>query len=161
MDKRTMARSIRLAVVALTIGYGLTIGMVDAAPKKPPPGFRDQDREGLVANQERLIRNQNKINDADTDNDGIKDGIDNADEGRTGARIKRADANNNGIVDGNEDFDKDGIANEDEDDNGTDPADPDTDDDGIPDGDEDANEDGIPDGDRDDADEVNGPDDAV
>ena len=117
------------------------------------PRLRDTDQDGLDDGQE--ISMGTDPNDADTDDDGIPDGVEDAnhngsvDSGETDPRD--ADTDNDGIQDGTEAGYTDGhptdtdpaIFQPDQDDTTTtDPLNPDSDEDGFKDGDEDLNHNG-------------------
>ena len=123
-------------------------------PRKKSDARRDYDRDGLSNLAE--YRSRTKPRDADSDNDGVKDGdedrdrdhVDNANEAVEHTSPTNPDTNHNGRRDGREDADHDHLSNAAEDVTGNDPVDPDTDNDGVKDGYDDANHDGIDDGDE-------------
>jgi len=105
------------------------------------PKAQDIDGDGLSNDLEILIGTD--INNPDTDNDGILDGIEDFNKNGKIDSLETnpllADTDGDGIIDGLEDFNKNGIIEPKE----TNPLSIDTDNDGIPDGLEDANHNGI------------------
>ncbi len=121
--------------VFFTEAVQTTIACVDGADE-------DNDSDGLSNLEECGGANPTDPNLADTDGDGIPDGVEDAngngvvDAGETDPNS--ADTDEDGIPDGVEDADQDGELDAGE----TDPTSADTDNDGIPDGVEDADQDG-------------------
>lgn len=105
---------------------------------------KDQDRDGIDNVTE--WEASTDPHDADTDNDGVKDGaedsdndgVDNANEQLEGTSAGARDTNHNGVRDGAEDADNDGLTNHQEEVADTNPINDDTDGDGIEDGSENA-----------------------
>jgi hypothetical protein len=173
-------QDIRALVAIGGISFALTLGASTSVFATPFATLSDADRDGLSNKIEVKITKTNP-HDADTNNDGIKDGdedidedgLDNTDELWLGTKLNDADSDNDGTADGDEDKDHDGIDNEDEDDlaaysnacapgveddtdedsDGDDLDDEDEDDFGDLQDDPDSDDDGTADGDEDDEDE--------
>ncbi|MFN3199191.1 MAG: MYXO-CTERM sorting domain-containing protein [Bradymonadia bacterium] len=105
-------------------GVEVAAGQDPLDPNDDGPG--DPDGDGLINARERALGT--RIDLADTDTDGLTDGIEVDGDNPTNPRV--ADTDGDGLDDGEEDTDRDGVRDADE----TDPNNPDTDDGGVNDG---------------------------
>jgi hypothetical protein len=136
-----------LAAVAAAL---LLAGLVGAAPAPVAGSSTDPDRDGLPSAFEITWSHTNPRL-ADTDHDGVKDGLEDPDhDGLTNRQEyvaktnpRRADTDRDGVKDGSEDPDHDRLPTWFEFRAGTHPLRADTDRDGIPDGAEDPDRDGL------------------
>jgi hypothetical protein len=122
----TKSRMITIGVAALAVLLVAATSAV-AAPK-------DKNRDRIPDRWEKKFKLSLKVNQANRDQD--RDRVDNLNEFREGTNPKDADSDNDGVKDGKEDAEHDGLNNHNEDVSANDPTDADTDDDGVEDGDE-------------------------
>jgi hypothetical protein len=122
----TKTRLITIAVVALGAML-IAAASASAAPK-------DRNRDRIPDRWEKKFHLSLKVDQANRDQD--RDRVDNMNEFEEGTNPMDADTDNDGVRDGKEDRDHDGLDNRGEDSSANDPVDPDTDNDGVEDGDE-------------------------
>jgi type II secretory pathway pseudopilin PulG len=130
----------RLTFVVTAILIVLLLGALPAFAKGKDKD-KGQQRGRCYAKQQQM-----KIKKWSHKGDFDQDGLKNIDEFRCGTNPRRADTDKDGIIDGLEDPDGDGLVNVAEIDSKTNPCRADTDKDGIKDGDEDADNDGLTNG---------------
>ncbi len=127
----------RLTIVATAIVIVLLIGALPALAK---------DKQKHKHHGRCYVKHEMKIKKWPHKGDFDQDGLKNIDEFRCGTNPRRADTDKDGIIDGLEDPDGDGLVNVAEIDSKTNPRRADTDKDGIKDADEDPDKDGLTNG---------------
>jgi len=95
---------------------------------------KDKNHDAIPDRWEKRFHLSLKVDQANKDQD--RDKVDNANEFREHTSPRDADTDNDGRKDGREDRDRDGLDNMNEDASANDPVDPDTDNDGVEDGEE-------------------------
>ena len=128
----------RLTFVATAVVIVLLLSALPAFAKD-----KGKDKHGVAATGK---QHQMKIKKWPHKGDFDRDGLKNIDEFRCGTNPRRADTDKDGVIDGLEDPDGDGLVNIAEIDSKTNPRRADTDKDGIKDADEDPDKDGLTNG---------------
>ena len=118
-----LQQDIKRFLGVVVVSVLLVLGTSMPAFAIPFSALSDADKDGL-SNKIETKTTKTDPRDADTDNDGIKDGEEDLDQdgvGNTnelwlGTKLNDDDSDDDGTVDGDEDRDRDGVDNEDEDD---------------------------------------------